>query len=194
MMKPRSSTCTRVRSRPGMPEFGRRPTATSTRSNICSLGSAFPSIVTRIPPAVGLHLHDARLEQHALHRLRHALRQDVDQIAVRARQQPGRHLDDGDGAAERRVDGAELEPDVTAADDEQRLRNVGQIERGGRIHHARVVELRAPRESPASSRSREWRARTGSRRRVPHRRPASRAGDARRRSRPGPARTESCAP
>ena len=40
----------------------------------------------------------------ALHRLADALGEDVDEIAVGARQQPGRHLDDRDGAAERGVD------------------------------------------------------------------------------------------
>ena len=47
-------------------------------------------------------------------------------------------------AAERGVDAAELEPDVAAADDEQRLRDVGQIERAGRVHHARIVDAAAP--------------------------------------------------
>ena len=50
LMKPRASSMTRVRSRPGMPVLGRRPTATSTRSKSCSLGS-LPSHVTRIPAA-----------------------------------------------------------------------------------------------------------------------------------------------
>ena len=48
----------------------------------------------------------------------------VDEIAVGARQQPGRHLDDVTCAAERGVDAAQLEADVAAADDEQRLRDV----------------------------------------------------------------------
>ena len=36
----------------------------------------------------------------------------------------GRHLDDGDAAAERGVDRSELQADVAAADDEQRFRNI----------------------------------------------------------------------
>ena len=71
------------------------------------------------PVGFRLHLHDLRLQQHALHRLRHALGENVDEVAVGAGQQPRRHLHDGDGAAERGVDGAELEADVAAADDEQ---------------------------------------------------------------------------
>ena len=87
-------------------------------------------------------------------------REDVDEVAVGAGQQARRHLDDGHRAAERRVDGSELETDVAAADDEQRLRHVGQIERAGRIHHARIVDLAASAASPASSRWRGSRART----------------------------------
>ena len=74
-----------------------------------------------------------------------ALGEDVDEVAVGAGQQPGRHLDDRDGAAERRVDRAQLEADVAAADDEERLRDVRQIERRGGIHHARVVHLQRRR-------------------------------------------------
>ena len=92
-----------------------------------------------LPPA--FICDDARVQQHRLHEAVDALREDVHEIAVGAGQQPRRHLDDGDGAAERRVDRAEFEADVAAADDEQRLRNVRQVERAGRIHHARVVHL-----------------------------------------------------
>ena len=63
-------------------------------------------------------------------------------------------------AAERGVDAAELEPDVAAADDQQRLRDVGQIERAGRVHHARIVDASAPGIAPAAIRSRGSRART----------------------------------
>ena len=45
-----------------------------------------------------------------VNKLGHALDEDVDQVAVGAGQQPGRHLDDGDGAAERGVDAAEPSP------------------------------------------------------------------------------------
>src|SRR5687767_3753147 len=56
-MNPFASTLTAVASRPGIFEFGRRPTATSTRSNTCSdvepgcplLPLEDPSNVTRIP-------------------------------------------------------------------------------------------------------------------------------------------------
>ena len=45
--------------------------------------------------------------------------------------------------AERGVDGPELETDVAAADDEQRLRDVGQFERAGRVHQPRAVDGQA---------------------------------------------------
>ena len=52
-IKPRAFTLTFVRSRPGIAEFGRRPTDTSTRSNVRSLGasagSPSPSNVTASP-------------------------------------------------------------------------------------------------------------------------------------------------
>ena len=66
-----------------------------------------------------------------------------DQVAIGAGQQAAGHLDDGDLAAERGVDGAQLEADVAAADDEQRLRDVGQIERAGGIHQPRAVDRQA---------------------------------------------------
>ena len=66
-----------------------------------------------------------------------------DEIAIRAGQQSARHFDDRDLRAERGVDRAELEADVAAADDEQRLRDVGQIERGGRVHQARALDRQA---------------------------------------------------
>ena len=56
--------------------------------------------------------------QHILHRRRNPLGEDVDEIAIGAGQKARRHLDDGHLAAERRIDGPELEPDVAAADDE----------------------------------------------------------------------------
>ena len=65
-------------------------------------------------------------------------------MLTRSRSAPGSrpagHLDDGDAAAERGVDAAQFEADIAAADDEQRLRDVGQVERAGRIHHARIVQ------------------------------------------------------
>ena len=122
-----------------------RPT-TSTRSNICSSASApRPRSVTRIPSRLVLHLDDLRVQQDRSRTVSSSrFGEDVHEIAIGAGQQPGRHFDDGDLAAERRVHRAQFQSDVAAADDEQRLRNVRQIERAGRIHHARTVDRRAP--------------------------------------------------
>ena len=48
-------------------------------------------------------------------------------------------LDHGDLRAQRVVDGGELEPDDAAADHQQPLRDLAQLERGGRVPHARIV-------------------------------------------------------
>ena len=76
-------------SSPGISEFGRRPTETSTRSKVRSLCS--PLAFERDADAVRLRLHadDLRLQQHGLLIVSIALREDVDEIAIGARQQPG---------------------------------------------------------------------------------------------------------
>ncbi len=143
-MKPRSLTLTRVLSSPGIFEFGRRPTDDQHAIEDLLLRPALHALAFERDAnafALGFHLHDARVEQDRLHHLADALGEDVHEIAIGAGQQARRHFDDGDGAAERRVHRSELEPDVAAADDEQRLRDVGQIERAGGIHHARIVHL-----------------------------------------------------
>ena len=140
-MKPRSSSLT-----PGAVETGNArvgPPADGHQHAIEDLlaRDVFAAFKRHADPAgLGLHLHDARIQQHGLHRLPDALGQHVNQVAIGAGQEAARHFDDRDGAAERRVDRAELEADVAAADDQQRLRDVGQVERRGRIHHARVVQ------------------------------------------------------
>src|SRR6185436_9830046 len=62
------------------------------------------------------------------------------EIAIRTGEQSRRHLDDGDLAAEGGVDGAELETDVAAANHQQRLRHIRQLETRRRVHHPRAVE------------------------------------------------------
>ena len=128
-----------------MSEFGRRPTQTSTLSNTCSAGLDAGSAVEHDANAVRhfCHARDFRVEQHPLRQLADPLRQNVDQIAVGAGQQTRRHLDDGDLAAERGVHAAKLEADVAAADDEQGLRQVGQIERSRGVPDPRAVERQA---------------------------------------------------
>ena len=128
-MNPFASTSTFVFSRPGISEFGRRPIDTSTLSNTCSERSrpSSSNVTVDAVRAVG-HRDDLRAEQHRLaHRL-HALLEHGDEIAVGARQQPRRHLDHRHLRAECGVDGPELEADVAAADHQQRLRDIGQVE------------------------------------------------------------------
>ena len=72
-----------------------------------------------------------------------ALLQRPHEVGVGARHELVEQLDDGHFAAERVVDAGHLETDDAAANDEQLLRDVGEIERIGRIHHALVV----PREA-----------------------------------------------
>ncbi len=74
--------------------------------------------------------------------LREALVQRTHEIGIGARHQLIEQFDDRDFAAERVEHAGHLQADDAAADDEQFARDVGKIERVGRIHHARVV----PRE------------------------------------------------
>src|SRR6185503_20837233 len=66
-----------------------------------------------------LHAGDACLEQDLVESRLEPSRQVRDQISIRAGQQAVRHFDDGDLRAERRVDRAELEADIAAADNEE---------------------------------------------------------------------------
>ena len=72
--------------------------------------------------------------------------QRLNEVAVGARQQSVRHLDDGDLRAERGVHGAQLEADVAAAHDEQRLRHFLELECGFRVHDPGRVEAQHLRD------------------------------------------------
>ena len=87
-----------------------------------------------------LHRGDLGRDHHLLERLLDALREEPHQVAIGAGQQARRHFDDRHLGAERRVDRAELEADVAAADHQHRLRDLRQVERAGRIEHARRVD------------------------------------------------------
>ena len=58
----------------------------------------------------------------------------LDEGSVNTRQKLVGHLDDGDLTAERRVDLTELETDVAAADHEEPLRHLAELERRRRVH------------------------------------------------------------
>ena len=68
--------------------------------------------------------------------------QRQNKIAVGARQQAGHHFDNRHFCSERRIHRAEFQPDVAAADDQQRFWNVFEGERTGRIHQPRAVNLK----------------------------------------------------
>src|SRR5262249_37909892 len=71
---------------------------------------------------------------------------NVHEIAIGAGQQSGRHFDDGDCSAESGIYGSELETDIAATNDEQRLWNLRKVERGGRVHDPRIVDLEHRRD------------------------------------------------
>ena len=124
-----------------MAEFGRRPTATSTRSKICAPpGAFFPSSVTARPFLSSLTLVTFVSSRIASAVGLHALGNNCREIAIGAGQQAIGHLDHGHFRAERRVHRAELQTDIAAADDEQTIRHVRQLERRCRIEHLRAVD------------------------------------------------------
>jgi hypothetical protein len=67
------------------------------------------------------------------------LLQRTHEVGIGAGHELIHEFDDGHFAAERAVHRSHFQADDAAADDEQFLRNVGEQQRVGRIHHARVV-------------------------------------------------------
>ena len=86
-----------------------------------------------------LHRRHLGREHHLVVNLLDALRQDLHQVAIGAGQQSRRHLDHRHLGAERRVDRTQFQTDVATTDDEHRLWDLRQIERGGGIEQARRV-------------------------------------------------------
>ena len=99
-----------------------------------------------------LQLYHLRAEMNLFEQLLEPLLQRLDEVAVGPGQQRVGEFDDRDTRAEFGIDGAHLQADVAATDDEQRFRNVGQFERAGRIHDPRTadVEGRDPRRAGAA--------------------------------------------
>ena len=67
--------------------------------------------------------------------------QRADEVAIDARQQAVGHLEDRNAAAQCGVDGPHFQADVAAADHQQRLGHVNQIERRGGIHDPRRGQI-----------------------------------------------------
>ncbi len=70
-----------------------------------------------------------------------ALMERTDQVAIGAGQEAVGQFDDGHLRAQFGVDGSHFQADVTAADNQQRFGNVGQLKRAGGIHHARSGQI-----------------------------------------------------
>ena len=145
-----------------------------------------------MPFVSGLHLRRRASRAARLHRLRDALGEDVDEIAIGARQQARRHLDDGDRAAERGVDRCRARGRCS-----RRRRRAATS--GCRADRARAVES-ITRGSSSFSVGGIAGSRSGREDRVlelqlspRRRRAASRAACARRRSRRSPGCTAPCA-
>ena len=68
-----------------------------------------------------------------------ALLERPHQVRIGARHELRRELDHANLRAERVVHGRHLEADDAAADDQQPLRHVAELERAGRIDDARIV-------------------------------------------------------
>ena len=79
------------------------------------------------------------LQVHGDALLLQAVGEWLDEVGIGARHQLVHELDHGHLAAERAVHRRHLQADDAAADDEQSAGNIGEFERVGRIHQARIV-------------------------------------------------------
>jgi hypothetical protein len=67
--------------------------------------------------------------------------QRQDEIAVRAGKQAREHFYNSDARAQRRVNRAKFQPDVSAAYDKQATGDVFEIQSAGRVHHPRRIKI-----------------------------------------------------
>ena len=101
---------------------GRRPIETSTRSNECVPLNSAPSIADIDLVAGVFELDDFRAQMNAGEPFAEPLFERLHQVAIGAGQQAIEQFDDRHLRAELGVDGAHFQADVSAADDQQRLR------------------------------------------------------------------------
>src|SRR6185312_17231416 len=98
-----------------------------------------------------LDLRHSRAQQDLLVAGADAPLERTHQIRVAARHELRCQLDDTHAAANGIVDASHLEPDDAAADDEQPARELGQLQRIGRVHDARILgQARQPYRLGAS--------------------------------------------
>ena len=77
--------------------------------------------------------HDTGVEEDRLEHRVEFLRQRAYEIAVSTGQESGQHFHHRDFRAERGIDGTHLESDITAADHQQFLGHLLELERAGGI-------------------------------------------------------------
>ena len=94
----------------------------------------------------GGHLQDLRLHAHLGEILLRVSHHRPREVGVGAEENAVERLDDGDFAAERGVNRAQLHADVAAADDEQLLGNLLNLQRLGGGHYTRVAEVESLRQ------------------------------------------------
>jgi len=99
----------------GIFELGRRPTATSTRSKICSFATSLPALLSRFTrmPLASACIFTTVVSSRTLSWSGECVRKNVDEIAIGSRKQARRHLATVTaGLAEMRrgVDRAEFSP------------------------------------------------------------------------------------
>ena len=87
----------------------------------------------------GLGRCDLRAQVDRLVALAHSLCERLHEVRVAARDELVGQLNDGDLRAKRFVNRRHLEPDDPAADDEQRVGDVRQFERAGRVDDPLVI-------------------------------------------------------
>ena len=132
------STATPTSSSPRPSVYGRRPTATSTSSHVEAQSSPVlrsrPWTVTLV--ALDRRAGHLRLQVEFQPLLRQALLEQLAHLAVGQRHDPRQELDHRDLRPQPPPDRAQLQPDVTAADDDQVL--------------GHLLEAQAPRSSRPS--------------------------------------------
>ena len=116
-----------------------RPSSDRHEHSIEGLGAS-PFHADLDPRGLFPQRRDSGLQANRVEELLRAPRQRLDEIAVDPWQQPIGHLHQGDATAQGGVHLAQFEADVAAADHEQTLGHVGEIERGRGIHHAVALD------------------------------------------------------
>jgi hypothetical protein len=95
------------------------------------------------PIGLLLHSRDLRFQQNRLRALIDSLGKDFDQIPVGSGQEAGGHFDNGHLTSERGIHTTQLETDVSAAHNQQRLGDGRKIKSRRRIPHSGALKSKA---------------------------------------------------